>query len=91
MPARQGHGRRRYAGLSGNSGCSLNAAATTIGGVSYPANQVISVLMSAIPTQVAAGTVPGLQIPATVTGSLLITDTAGNTWNIAGSPDKTLD
>jgi hypothetical protein len=76
-----------------NATCTLNGTATTINAVSYPAGQVITVTMLAIPTVAggATGTVGGLQIPATVTGSLLITDTAGNTWNIAGSPDKTLD
>jgi len=77
--------------VGGNANCVLSTLATTIGSVSYPAGQVITVTMTADPTIVTPGTTTGLQIPATVTGSLLITDTAGNTWDIAASPDKILN
>jgi len=74
-----------------NATCALSTSAITINSVSYPAGQVITVTMTAGPTIVTPGTTTGLQIPATVTGSLLITDTAGNTWDIAASPDKILN
>ena len=74
-----------------NATCVVSLAAATIGGVSYPTGQVITVTMTADPTLVTAGTVAGLALPSTVVDSAGFTDTAGNTWDIAGSPDKILN
>ncbi|MDP9265933.1 MAG: hypothetical protein M3O91_07450, partial [Chloroflexota bacterium] len=72
--------------------CALSTSAQTIGGVTYPTGQTLTVTIGATGvTTVAAGTVAGLQIPATVTDSSGITDVAGNPWNIPVSPDKTLN
>jgi len=78
---------------SGNATCTLSVASTTIGGVAYPAGQVITVTMKADPTQVgtSAGTTAGLAIPSTVTDSTGYTDVAGNVWDIVNSPDKILN
>ena len=58
----------------------------------YTWSAMITVTMVANPNILNPATgVPGLQIPATVTGSLQITDTSGNNWDIAGSPDKILN
>ncbi len=80
-------------GPSGNATCSWNATASTIGGVSYPAGQVLTVTLTADPVVLTGfgGTQPGVSIPATVIDSALITDAAGNAWNIPGSPDKTIN
>ena len=71
--------------------CALSAAAMTIGGVTYPIGQVITVTLYANPTIVTAGTAPGLQIPATVFDSSGWTDAASNSWDIANSLDKILN
>lgn len=74
-----------------NATCALSTAAITIGGVSYPAGQVITVTQYANPTIVTAGTIVGLQIPATVVDSSGFTDASVNSWDIANSLDKTLN
>ena len=74
-----------------NATCVVSVTALTIGSVSYPIGQVITVTMTADPTLVTAGTTAGLAIPSTVTDSAGFKDTAGNTWDIPGSPDKTLN
>ena len=74
-----------------NATCALNAAAVTIGGTSYPIGQVITFTMTGDPTIVTVGTIAGLAIPATVTDSAGIVDLATNSWDIPGSPDKTLN
>jgi hypothetical protein len=71
--------------------CALSAAAMTIGGVTYPIGQVITVTLYANPTIVTAGSAPGLQIPATVFDSSGWTDAASNSWDVANSLDKTLN
>ena len=43
------------------------------------------------PTVVVPGSVPGVQLPAVVTDSSGITDLSGNSWNVAGSPDRTIE
>ena len=74
-----------------NAGCVVSIATTTINSVVYPIGQVITVNMTADPMLVTAGTVAGLALPSTVVDSAGFTDTAGNTWDIAGSPDKILN
>lgn len=74
-----------------NATCVVSLASTTIGGTAYPTGQVITVTMTADPTIVTAGTAAGLAIPSTVVDSAGFTDTAGNIWDIANSPDKTLN
>jgi hypothetical protein len=69
--------------------CTLNSAVETLGGISYPANTVITITMRAEPRAVAAGTRAGLQLSVTVTSGTF-TDIAGNTWNIAASDDIVL-
>ena len=74
-----------------NATCALSPAALTIGTVSYPTGQVITVTMTAVPVVVTAGTNPILQIPATAIDSGGFTDVAGNQWDIVNSPDKILN
>jgi hypothetical protein len=74
-----------------NATCALSGAALTIGSVSYPAGQVITVTMGTGPAIVTAGTTAGLAIPSSVVDSAVITDAAGNAWDIVNSPDKTLN
>ena len=66
-------------------------AATTVGGVEYPANTVLTVDITTLPTAATAGTVAGLGIPATITQQSGITDLNNNAWNVAGSADVTID
>jgi putative cell wall-binding protein len=70
-----------------NATCTLNAEATTVDGVTYQPGTVITVTMTGSPTIVTAGTVAGVQYPADVINSSGVTDTSGNSWNVAGSPD----
>jgi hypothetical protein len=77
--------------VGGNANCVLSTLATTIGSVSYPAGQVITVTMTADPTVATAGTIAGLQLPSTVIDSSGFKDTAGNLWDIVNSPDKILN
>jgi hypothetical protein len=66
--------------------CTMNAATETLGGVSYPANTVVTVAMRTPPPVVAAGSSPGLQLNVTVMSGNFA-DIAGNTWDVAGSDD----
>jgi len=74
-----------------NAECVLNETSTTIGAVTYPAGQVITVTMTEDLTIITAGEQFDLQLPGTVVQSTGITDTAGNAWNIPDSPDKVLE
>jgi hypothetical protein len=69
--------------------CTLNAGIETLGGVSYPANTVVTVSMRTQPLAVAAGSNPSLQLNVTV-ASGNFADIAGNTWDVAGSDDTIL-
>ena len=68
-----------------------SAADLAIGGVTYPAGQVITVTLYADPSTITPGSNPGLGLPASVIDAGGFVDLAGNPWNIAGSPDKTLN
>lgn len=74
-----------------NATCALNAAAETVNGVARAANTVLTVTMTAEPTVVVIGSVPGIQYPATVIDQAGNTDLAGNQWNVGGSPDVTIN
>jgi hypothetical protein len=69
--------------------CTLNPGPETLGGVTYPANTVITIVMRTGPSGVAVGTTAGLQLNVTVTSGAFA-DVAGNTWDIAGSDDTVL-
>jgi len=69
--------------------CTLNTGAETLGGVAYPANTVLTVVMRADPRVVAAGATAGLQLNVTVTSGNFV-DIAGNPWDVAGSDDTVL-
>jgi hypothetical protein len=43
--------------------------------------------IAASPTTIAAGTQPGLQVPAAVIGANGITDDGGRPWDLGASPD----
>ena len=66
--------------------CTLNAATETIGGVSYPANTVITIEMRTLPVVVATGSSAGLQLNVTVTSGGFA-DIAGNMWDVNASDD----
>jgi hypothetical protein len=66
--------------------CTLNAGPETLGGVVYPANTVLTIMMRSDPHLVAAGATTGLQLNVTVeSGNFL--DIAGNRWDVAASDD----
>lgn len=69
--------------------CTLNAGAETLGGVAYPANTVLTIVMRADPRVVTAGATAGLQLNVTVTSGNFL-DIAGNPWDVAGSDDTVL-
>jgi len=69
----------------------LNSAAEVVNGVSRAANTVLTVTMTADPTPVTVGTIPGIQYPATVIDQTGNTDLANNQWNFAGSADKVIN
>lgn len=78
---------------AGAATCSLNTASTTLGGVTYDAGTVLTVTITTTPATLGgfAGTVAGVQIPATITDSIGVTDTTGNQPNWPGSPDRVID
>ena len=69
--------------------CTLNTGAETLGGVAYPANTVLTIVMRTDPRLVAAGATTGLQLNVTVTSGNFV-DIAGNPWDIASSDDVVL-
>jgi hypothetical protein len=66
--------------------CTLNAGPETLGGVSYPANTVVTIAMQTPTVVVSAGSNAGLQLNVTVTSGNFA-DIAGNTWDVPGSDD----
>jgi hypothetical protein len=75
--------------LQSEQTCTLNAGSETLGGVSYPANTVLTITMNTAPVTIAAGSNSGLQLNVTVTSGSFA-DIAGNTWDVAGSDDPVL-
>jgi hypothetical protein len=75
--------------LLSEQACTLNSGAETLGGVTYPANTVITITMRTEARGVAAGTAAGLQLNVTVTSGGFA-DVAGNGWDVNGSEDVTL-
>ncbi|MEZ0494500.1 cell wall-binding repeat-containing protein [Kineococcus sp. TBRC 1896] len=78
--------------IVGTTGTSVarNTAATTIGGVSYPVNTVLTFTLGT-GVQVNAGTGAGLSLPTTIIAQSGVQDVNGNAWNISGSTDATID
>jgi hypothetical protein len=75
--------------LQAEQSCTLNAASETLGGVAYPANTVLTIVMRAPPVSVATGATAGLQLNVNVlSGSFQ--DIAGNTWDVSISDDTVL-
>ena len=66
--------------------CTVNAGTEVLGGISYPANTVITITMRTAALSVAPGTTPGLQLNVTVTSGDFV-DEAGNVWDVGGSED----
>jgi hypothetical protein len=75
--------------LSAEQACTLNAGPEALGGVTYPANTVITIAMRTAPRGVAAGAQAGLQLNVTVTSGNFV-DAAGNPWDVAASDDVVL-
>jgi len=76
-----------------NATFALNAAATTVNGVSQAIDTVLTITLTATPSGaqlVQAGTVAGLQYPATVIDESGIANAAGG-WNIASSSDVKIE
>lgn len=69
----------------------LNTGPVTIGTTVYPAGRVLTVTRSDADVTLAAGTLAGLSIPATITAQSGTVDLAGNAWNLSGSADRTVD
>ena len=76
-----------------NATCATNASASTIGGTSYEAGRILTVTLTTVLAPVA--TVTGgnnrLDYPAFIINSAGITDSNGNSWDLAGSADRTLE
>jgi putative cell wall-binding protein len=70
----------------------LNTTEVTIGGTTYAAGEVLTVTLGAAggESELAPGTVAGLDLPATITAQSGTTDAAGNAWSIA-SGDVVID
>ena len=66
--------------------CTLNAGPEMLGGVTYPANTVVTITMRAAPMVMTDGGTAGLQLNVTVTSGSFA-DVAGNTWNVNASDD----
>jgi hypothetical protein len=62
-----------------NANCALSLDATAL-----------TVTMTANPIDFMPGSAPGVQLPAVVTDSLGITDTAGNRWSLQTSADRVI-
>jgi hypothetical protein len=75
--------------LQAEQACTLNPGSETLGGVTYPANTVITIVIRTPPLGVGAGAGAGLQLNVTVTSGDFA-DIAGNTWDVAGSDDVVL-
>jgi hypothetical protein len=75
--------------LSQEQTCSLNSVAETLGGVTYPVSTVITIMMRAEPSGVAAGATAGLQLNVTITSSSFA-DIPGTPWDVSGSEDVVL-
>ncbi len=67
----------------GNATFTLNTAQVIIGGVTYPANTVITVALT--------GAGVSVSLPSSITISSGIVDTSGNNLNVAGSADVNID
>ena len=66
--------------------CTINPGTEVLGGISYPANTVVTITMRTAALSVAPGTTPGLQLNVTVTSGDFV-DEAGNGWDVDGSDD----
>ncbi|MFD0481950.1 hypothetical protein ACFQ46_05015 [Kineococcus sp. GCM10028916] len=73
----------------GNATFALNTAAETVAGTSYPAGTVLTITLAAVPSAVNAGSVAGLQYPATIADQSGTTDVAGNNLSLA-SGDRSI-
>ena len=62
-------------------------ATCTLSSVSGGTNNQLLVTMTAAPSIISAGSVPGAQYNLRVTDSLGITDLNGNAWSVGTSPD----
>ncbi len=66
-----------------NATFTLNAAPEMVNAIIRPIGTVLTITLTGAPNITAPGTTPGVQIPATVTNRVAITDVANNGWNIA--------
>ncbi|MGN6246426.1 MAG: cell wall-binding repeat-containing protein [Motilibacteraceae bacterium] len=73
---------------SGSTTFALNASAQTVNNVSYAANRVLTVTVGT-PVTLAAGSLSGISIPATITAQAGLADAAGN--NVAISGDTSIN
>jgi hypothetical protein len=81
-----------------SASCDWNTSDETLGGIVYPTRTVLTVVITSTagPTTFTGagaptGTQPGVQIPATIFDSSSITDTTGDSWDIAKSSDVIID
>ena len=75
--------------LLAEQACTLNSGPETLGGVTYPANTVITIVMRTPALVVAPGATAGLHLNVTVTSSDF-GDQGDNSWDVNGSQDVTL-
>lgn len=70
----------------------LNTGEVTIGGTTYAAGQVLTVTLgtAGAESELAAGTVAGMDLPANITAQSGNTDVAGNQWDVS-TGDVTID
>jgi hypothetical protein len=70
--------------------CGTNAICS-VQSVNGQQNNELLVILTMNPTIVAPGSLVGMQLPVVVADSSGITDLSGNAWNLATSPDRTIE
>ena len=70
--------------------CGTTTAVQTLGGVTYQPAYVLVITIRGTPTLITPGSIPGLQLPATVVAQGGITDEDAYPWDLTGSTDLVL-
>jgi hypothetical protein len=70
--------------------CATATTAETLGRVTYQPAYVLVITVRGTPSAITPGSIPGLQLPATVIAQTGITDEDGYPWDLAGSTDLVL-
>jgi hypothetical protein len=70
--------------------CGVFDTPQTLGGITYPSDHVLSIILGEVPTELSPGTITGVQAPATVIAQEGVLDEDGYQWDLAGSLDVLL-